>query len=474
MGLLTFSTYFYTQESNPVHLKNIELLSSKQMNSINKSFVIEQKISPLNLTQNKILKTIEKSNETLLNTPEIAEKNIIDEMIQDNITCNSPSLVNANLHTSLVFLAEKVVFNSNSEPFEDGFAMTPWDDQEEEYQSSKSGFIYYEKNHSKVTSRFLKFSAQGYLSSNIQVSHDGAENHLIVPMIDEKKLEKFLKSEKIVKEGGYLLVKVMDQFIDVALDKKFGAKIYFDENLKPIEPEKNSYQYIMLTGLSSGINLMTLKDSLGVKYSKEIFITENEVLVENPSIVNETKNFVLCADYPGSRGKLFEDIIDVKKLVVPSYYGSVIYNGSNNYSYDSLDKISGAQDTLIIDEKKSPQIEFKVANGKIVNPSREKINLTLNSFIGDDENGCTVQINIFKPVKEIVTFALNEEGVQENASMLALQDDGVYSQDILPVTKEIYLNMISQGIIAAKISFEDGSEDFVTHYCSLDTYIIEN
>lgn len=320
---------------------------------------------------------------------------------------------------------------------------------------------------------------RGYAPTSTELILEEGATSVVLPLIDETSFNELIENYEARGPVGAVLVELDDETEAVEIDVPYGKIIYLDGDMK--KTASDDYRYQLIVGAKAGNALLSYKTSKGEVVSKIIHIHERELTFEANYYENVSNETLMLME---------EDLLSKEKapLIIPE--DSVREFATNKTAKklnDRTYKMSfartnlGARRYLELNHQSEPIfLGFRDAQ-KIEVPAENLINFILSRFENSKlGNRCLVQVNLNKKVSRM------EVGSESVASSLntyvqVLDRDGKFYDSVSEKTHKIIVVGENDGAdelskdskINIKIEYQDGSEQFLSSYCSPNTYLVE-
>lgn len=316
------------------------------------------------------------------------------------------------------------------------------------------------------------FLKHGYMRTKIDLVMARGERQVDIPLLSQDQLGNFLDAEGLVARGGYVMAHLPQTANTVDIDRTYEAKVYLSRDFAVVDQE-DMFEYVLFVGVSPGNALLTYQDFKGKKAQKIIHIVEDEVYFDQGSFVSEEKiKFQLKQkNLLGSRSSdynLYPDQITYFNTSIESQQEAVAA-----YSILSPQKSLGSRNYLKIKSGRFPYYVGLWNRATVEVPSESFSSYVLESHqLRNLENACMVQVNIKKPISEVVVSGENQQG-QMGILKTYLDSDGQFNYEPSQMASHIFLVGDTQGQISLKVTYLDATTDILKTFCSENTYLIE-
>ena len=293
-----------------------------------------------------------------------------------------------------------------------------------------------------------------------------------IPMFSIASFNEFLESKNLYGQGGNVLVKVPDLVEKVSIDANYERKLFINSSFNEVDID-DDYVYVLFLGVDPGNVLLsyTLAD---------LSIVDKVALVEEDSVYYDDNYLVRKTNYTF---ELYNEFILSKKSNPLDLEPEKIFkfNSEVNAQRDGVTRYK--MNMGILSTSMRAYIEFDYLetgvfvgtwdSENITLPGEEYFQQILNDFGISNLNGrCLIQLNLAKKPMEVEINGLaNHNGIF--TKNLYLSRNGSYSDEVNPLTQKVFTMGDRQGIYNMKVSYVDGSEDYLMSFCSLGTYLVE-
>lgn len=315
---------------------------------------------------------------------------------------------------------------------------------------------------------------KGYIPTNLSLNFHSS--HSTVPLMEQEKF--FQLREKFKEDGpiGAVLVDVSHIF-KVELEKPYQEVINLSENLL-VSNEKTPV-YKLFLGVPAGNMIIKYEDLNQNKSSKIIHIHENEITFDVGHI-GETKEQKITFVEENLLSKEVSPLILSKESIKEFFeYENIEKLGQNIFKTKFHD--SANRNYLELNHLREPIYVGYQNNSHIEVPSEELMGQILSHFKDSYVKGsCLIQVNLKKIVS---SFDMSSESNQNNLFIKTkiLDSDGKFYRSIGPKSQKIVIlgqdqsgkTQNSGAKINIKLKYLDGTSEYLSSYCSPNTYIVE-
>ena len=355
------------------------------------------------------------------------------------------------------------------------------DDFNESYSDDKNGEILISQQmSSSLLSRSALILRQGYVPTNFDLVYEdeghGKVTNLSVPLISNENLYKlYSKYGGSVSEGGTILVELSDDTEDADIDVKHGKKVYLNDRFNTVKSEDYDFNYIMFLGVEQGNANLSFKLSDDSTVSKLVYVTESEVYYEPNYYFEKSDNLSFYEINPLNQNS-YERSVDKSEIRVLGEDASVSNLNNNTLKVAKTIIPLGSRKYYEVKHLEESIFIGKWDKQNVEIPSEDYLRFILDQFDKAKlESSCMVQINLPKS-KKVTTHQVqfrDSRGDHAIVDSLALDNDGMLYEDVSFNTTKIFVSASTKGIIDLKVSYDDGSVDYLKSFCSEDTYWVE-
>lgn len=361
-----------------------------------------------------------------------------------------------------------------------GFEVRFQDDMAEAIQDHNTGDITVDADLSDVRmNRSVTLLKHGFAPTNTDLIMEAGQFSVSIPAIEEQTFNKLLAPYGSRGPIGAVLVELDDSAEGATLDVPYSQVITLDGDLK--ETKESDFRYQLFVGVQAGNALLSYKDSRDNVTSKIIHVHEHELTFESnfyEDVVNEDI-------------KLFEeDLLGKEKtpLIISSeqvkqFASDKTAKKINNHTYRmDFDRIlSGSRRYLELTHQDEPVFVGVKENNNVEVPSENFMRYMLSRFEGSKlGNRCLVQVNLSKKAVKY-EVAAESVGMSLSTSTQILDADGRFYDSLSEKSRKIIVvgenqgapELSQDGKINLKVTYEDGSVQYLGSYCSPNTYLVE-
>lgn len=300
-----------------------------------------------------------------------------------------------------------------------------------------------------------------------------------IPMITQDSLIDYLDKNNLEGAGGFYLVDLGEFLEDVDLEKfnvqnfnVYEHRVLLSDDFKIVK-EGGNYRYVLFIGVEPGnINVRYLGIN-GQETSKITFIAPEELTYDFSQLerpidlkINTTLQHTL-----GKKPSVLD--IEAKNIVNFLSGEKAEKQAPGEYIFKTPWKIKGSRsyfelgylnDSIFVGLDRDASLEL---------PSLEFIGEVMQAFQMDGINReCLLQLNMKKSIREIKLNGESDRGPTAY-DLSYLDEDGVFSSELSPLSKKLFVLGNEEGIYNIKVLYEDGTSDYLRTYCSPSTYLLE-
>ncbi|MBD66923.1 MAG: hypothetical protein CME62_17100 [Halobacteriovoraceae bacterium] len=315
----------------------------------------------------------------------------------------------------------------------------------------------------------------GYFPTTMDLVFEPGHLKANIPVFSNDKFNRILNRNNLRGMGAHLLVELDDKTEDVEIDgeRTYEYKFYLDKNLNIINRDDSEYYFVLFIGVQSGNNLLNFNTIDRETVTKIVYLAADEIYYE-PNFYAKVKKdtFYLYEEGLASNCK---PLLDIKSddISTWSYKGEVAKDSLNKYIVKNMQYPVGLRKYYELKHLKESVFIGKWRQESLVVPTEAYINYVISKFdLSKSASKCIVQLNLTKPVREIVFNGQSAHGLM-NMQINILDSDGKFYQDFSEQSKRVFLMGEDQGVINVKVNYTDNSAQYLQSFCSESTYLIE-
>ncbi len=319
---------------------------------------------------------------------------------------------------------------------------------------------------------------RGFAPTNTDLIFEDGAGSVSIPVLSQDLFDDLMLAHENDGSIGAVLVELDDTTEIAKLDVPFGKVITLDGDMR--ETSSEDFRYQLFVGVKAGNAILSYTHGNEVTH-KIIHIHEREVTFESNYF--EKTNIDQVALFQ-------EDLLsrEISPLVVASENVRVFAKNTqgeklnqNTYRMDFGKALLGARNYLELTHEEEPLFVGTKDATKISIPSESFIRHILGSLPESKlGNRCAIQVNIKKKVSDV---AVASESVGESLMVNTqyLDADGKFYESASEKTRKVVVFGENQGADAQdmngkvnlKITYLDGTVDFLGTFCSPNTYLVE-
>ncbi len=305
------------------------------------------------------------------------------------------------------------------------------------------------------------------------VDLDMSEEEMVVPLIDGSSMDKFMTHYKLQGNGGFLLIELNEDTLEVDVDSDFEAKIPLDENFK--FNEKNR-RYVLYVGLGPGSVTISYNLVNGISTQKIIFVEDDQGRIyfeSNDFYKNDIETLELIEKGVLSKKR---NVLDINQKYISFYHSDkkIKKRGLNKYELTNIYIPVGSRKYFELNHLSAPVMLGTWNTKSIEIPSEEYIAQVLQvNNIDELKHSCLIQFNVNKPIKDVQLSAYSKKGPAPFEHNF-LDRNGFMSDEATPITDKIFFVGNQEGIVNVKVEYLDHSVEYLNSYCFTGNYLVEN
>lgn len=371
------------------------------------------------------------------------------------------------------------VTNLETTKEEVGFELRPQDDLSESISDYNSGEIVIDqKISSKSMTRSVAILKNGYSPTNTDLIVEEGVSEISIPLIESEKVFELLAPFEAMGPVGAVLLELDESVESASLDTPYSKVLKLDENMRITQADDFSYQFFI--GVKAGNALLSYRNRNGETNSKIIHIHENEVTFDM-NLYEEINNEKVSLVEEDLLSKDKTPLIISEDSVKQFATGKTLRKLKNNEFETNFEKtLLGSRKYLELNHQQEPVfIGYKDAKNLEV-PSESFMRYILSQFENNKlANRCLIQINLNKKALRIETAS---ESVANSLDLntLILDSDGKFYDSVHEKSRKIIILGENNNIennqdskVNVKIFYQDNSVQYLSSYCSPNTYLIE-
>lgn len=384
--------------------------------------------------------------------------------------------MNSHFNSTVYINVDHVLINNKVDRKHTNYEVQFIDDYKEFYNDYGDGVVKIEKSlNSKVSSRMAKIKSPTAYITNTEIVFENDKIQLNIPVLERASFDTLLREHEIY-GGGHVLVELDSSTEDVSLDVSASKKLFLNNKFKVIDRSVDEYSYILFLGVIPGNRIITYKRNNHQIVSRISFVSQDEIYFDSnfyETFENEKLVFRKVDILTKKKEKYDLNINEIRFLsndVTPEK------ENLNTFKFSKLTNPLGYRKYFEVKLKKDSVFVGTQKNNKIDLPTEDYISEILSRFKLDNFKGnCVVQLNLSNKLKEIFI-----EGVVGNYVMkldsLILDSNGMFYEEPDVNTEKVFIKgEVNQnnGMINILLKNFDGTEEYITTFCSDQTYLVE-
>ncbi len=361
-----------------------------------------------------------------------------------------------------------------------GFEVRPQDDLNEAISDHNGGIIRIEEALSQETmTRSVSILKRGFAPTNTDLIFEEGSAEVTYPLIDETVFNELLKPYDSMGPQGMVLVELGNAGERTSLDVPYSKVLYLDENMV-VTSDKN-YVYQLYVGVKAGNALLSYHKKQERIISKIIHIHDHEVTYDSNIYGPELgRSFSLVEEDLLGKEKmpLIVTSENVREFATERTAKKI---NDHTYKLETHAELLGARRYLELTHHSEPVFVGFKNSSRLVIPSENFMRYVLTKTQSPSvANRCLVQVNLTKEVSKI---DVGSESVSQSLELEThfLDSDGKLYDSAGPKTEKVIIIGENQGTAAnsqdgkvnLKVSYVDGTVEYLSSYCSPNTYLVE-
>ena len=301
-----------------------------------------------------------------------------------------------------------------------------------------------------------------------------------VPVFKRDSFLNYLQNRELSEEGGFYLVEINEEVLDVEIDSDYSKIIFFDHKFNEVE-ETLEAKYLLFANTDIGNAFVTFKLQNKEIAEKIVYIGEKTITFDKVSFEEiGLKDFELA-----------------EKSILARELKGLSINGDQILSFDSKEKAkeisnsaysmkfkpvpSGFRKYLdfyhLSDINFMSKVTMFVAfweNDLLELPGERFIFEVFDSFnIGKLNDRCMVHLNFSKEPQEVEVATDGKNG-SFSFSEIYLDDDGIWGEEAIEKSVNGFILGEGEGVVDVYIEYVDKSQEYIQSYCYPNLYTVEN
>ena len=331
----------------------------------------------------------------------------------------------------------------------------------------------------EAMTRSVSILKRGYTPTNTDLILEKGAAAYSVPLIEEAVFNELIAPYEAKGTVGALLVELDDETEIAQIDVPFGKVIQLNGDLKVTE--KDEYRYLLFLGVKSGNALLSYKDFDGSITKKILHIHDRELTFE-ANFYEKVKTQTVALYEEGLLGKEKAPLIiaaDQVKLFASEKSSKKV--NDHTYKIAAEKSLLAGRKYLELTHQEEPVFVGVRGNTTTSIPSESFMRYVLSRLEGSElGNRCLIQINLSK---QALGVDVGSESVGSSLMTYTqvLDEDGKFYDSIGTKSRKVIIVGENQGSediskdakINIKLTYQDGSVQYLGSYCSPNSYLVE-
>ncbi len=342
--------------------------------------------------------------------------------------------------------------------------------------SAKQGRFSFEKM--LATQRQIMsgvFSAKDFVTTRVDLPMEVGSFGSLIPMVSIASMEKLLRKKQLSAPGGFVLVDLDQEIIDVELDRRYQDRIYFNSEFKETGAD-DSARFVMFVGVEPGNTMLRYLVRSRKIVERVALVVENQILYDLPIIESATTHSFGLFEMESLSLTPRELTISSRKIHPFNKKRDAVQDTLNHYSLDFDEAIMGARKYTEIEHLGTTFFAGHTGHEKLIVPGQGFINEVL-AFHNLDrlERQCLIQVNL-PSSRELYEVKMLGEGAKGPLLLdeSYLNRDGTVSIEATEFSTHAFVLGDMQGRVYIKLEYIDGSVDYINSYCADGAYLVEH
>jgi len=437
-------------------------------------------------TQNETQKVV--TTNKVLNSPIISNSEAVQE-ISNKVTIQkeklSEKLPKKSQENSSRNYENRIAVNVIGTDFlssqkELGFEIRPQDNTSEAFSDYNSGEVVIDEVlNSPKMNRTVNIVKRGFTPTNTDLILEEGVSEMTIPMIKEEVFHDLLSPYGPSRRLGLVIVELDENTESVDIDVPHFKTVKLDDEMKTVSGDE--YSYLMYVGVKAGNALLSYRDTHGESVSKIIHVHENELTFDSNFYEDVTDEKVVLVEEDVLSKEKAPLILNASQVNHFANQKSVAKVNQHTFKTDYNKTSLGGRKYLELNHLDEPIfVGFKDVN-KLVIPSENFMRSILSQFKKQNlANRCLIQVNLGKKAISVET-ATESVGQSLETKIQILDEDGRFYDSLSTKSEKIIISGDTHGDtedggdskINLKITFKDSSVQYLSSYCSPNTYLVE-
>jgi len=327
--------------------------------------------------------------------------------------------------------------------------------------------------------RSVALLKHGFAPTNVDLILEEGASDISIPLIEENTFNEMLAPYESRGAIGAVLVELEDGVESASIDVPYSQVLKLNKNLQATETDVFSYQLFL--GVRAGNAMLSYKSTNGEVTSKILHIHEHELTFETnffEDVQSEQVSLVEEDLLSKEKTRLIISTNSIKQFATDKLAKKI---NDNTFRTDFNRTLLGGRKYVELIHQQEP-IFVGYRNSSVLEiPSENFMRYVLSKFeSGKLGSRCLIQINL---TQKAVRVDMGSESIGESlmTSMQALDADGKFYDSVGEKTRRLIVVGENQGAmelgqdskINFKITYRDGSVQYLGSYCSPNTYLVE-
>jgi hypothetical protein len=327
--------------------------------------------------------------------------------------------------------------------------------------------------------RAITVLKRGYAPTNTDLILEDGQGAVSLPLIEERTFNKLLSPFTSRGPMGAVLIELDDETDSATLDAPYGRMYNLNGELQ--KTQEGSHRYLLFVGVKAGNALLSYRTFKGETVSKIIHVHEHEVTFESNFFEKDQSEVIQLFEEDLLAKEIAPLIIGGEQVQIFATNKTAKKLDDHNYKLDFGAQLLAGRRYTELTHQSEPIFVGVRENTKVIVPSENFMRFVLSRFEGAKlGNRCLVQVNLSKKVIGV------DVGSESVASALVTQiqmldNDGKFYDSAGDKTRKIIVvgenqgaaELSQDGKINLKISYQDGTSQYLSSYCSPNTYLVE-
>lgn len=326
--------------------------------------------------------------------------------------------------------------------------------------------------------RSMVLLKRGFAPTNTDLILEDGAGSVSIPVLSQELLDEQITAFEKSGPVGALLVELADETEKATLDVPFGKVITLDGDMR--ETNSEDFRYQLFVGVKAGNALLTYVHGHEVT-NKIVHIHEREVTFESNYFEKEKleKVTLFQEDLLSREKSPLVTASENVKVFARNAYGEKL--NQNTYRIDFGKALMGGRNYLELTHESEAVFVGTKNESQLSVPSEGLMRHILSSLPENKlGNRCVIQVNTKRKIADV---SVASESVGESLMITTqfLDNDGRFYESASEKTRKIIVVgenhgselQDSSGKVNVKITYLDGSQEFLGSYCSPNTYLVE-